>query len=182
MHPDAEALGRSLSDADRALLAQAFPGLALAQPAAAHGVVDGPEQAPLRLFEAVVRAFTVPPARAPRVLWIDDLQWADADSLRLLAYLGRSVASLPVLLVGALRPPALATGSPDRPDVRDLVGTAARRLPLGGLAREEIATLWRALRADAPAARALDLLLGRTAGNPFFLVHLLRQDDPCRPF
>ena len=40
----------------------------------------------------------------PLLLWVDDLQWVDAPSRRFLAYLGRRLADLPVLLVVGVRP------------------------------------------------------------------------------
>ena len=48
-------------------------------------------------------------ARSPIVIALDDLQWADPDSLVLLGFLCRRLGRLPVAIIGALRPwPALA--------------------------------------------------------------------------
>jgi hypothetical protein len=41
--------------------------------------------------------------RVPTLIVLDDLQWADPDSLSLLSYLIRRLADLPVAVVGALR-------------------------------------------------------------------------------
>ena len=48
-------------------------------------------------------------ARSPVLITLDDLQWADPDSLVLLGFLCRRLGRLPVAIIGALRPwPALA--------------------------------------------------------------------------
>lgn len=48
-------------------------------------------------------------ARRPVVIALDDLQWADPDSLVLLGFLCRRLGRLPLAIIGALRPwPALA--------------------------------------------------------------------------
>ncbi len=69
-----------------------------------------------RLFEAVARLGQALAARATLVLFIDDVQWADAASLDVLHYLARRFAEsrTPVLLLFTLRmgegemPPAIA--------------------------------------------------------------------------
>lgn len=43
-------------------------------------------------------------ARNPILIALDDLQWADADSLVLLGFLARRLAGLPVAVIAALRP------------------------------------------------------------------------------
>ena len=42
-------------------------------------------------------------SESPVALSVDDLHWADAESLRFLAYLAHRLEGLPVLVVGALR-------------------------------------------------------------------------------
>ena len=41
---------------------------------------------------------------SPALLLLDDLHWADEDSLALLSYLCRRISNLPVALIGTLRP------------------------------------------------------------------------------
>lgn len=40
----------------------------------------------------------------PTMLLLDDLQWADDDSLALLSFLGRRIANVPIAIIGTLRP------------------------------------------------------------------------------
>jgi DNA-binding CsgD family transcriptional regulator len=111
-------------------------------------------------------------AQAPLALIVDDGQWSDERSLEALAYLGRRIDGLPVILVLAARgsaddPPALAELAADPGVVRlhleplSPAGSAGllAGLGLGGAETE----------ADAPA-RAHKL----TGGNPFLLVELAR--------
>src|SRR6185312_6140675 len=66
-----------------------------------------------RLFEAVAQLNEALARRAPVVLSIDDLQWADRESLDLLRFIARRIAErrLPILLVFALRTESLATSA-----------------------------------------------------------------------
>ncbi len=66
-----------------------------------------------RLFEAVTRFGLSLAARAPVVLFIDDLQWADQASLELIAYSARRwlEEQSPVLLVFTVRSEALGNSS-----------------------------------------------------------------------
>jgi AAA ATPase-like protein/regulatory LuxR family protein len=62
----------------------------------------------LRTFDLGAVAFRALAAERPLALLIDDLQWADDDSLRLLRYVIRSNAASPIFLMFAIRPEELA--------------------------------------------------------------------------
>jgi DNA-binding SARP family transcriptional activator len=135
-----------------------------------------------RLFEAVARLGQALAARAPLVLFIDDVQWADAASLDILHYLARRFAEseTPALLLLTLRL--------EERDVRPALAewrTALERtaplthLPLGPLAPEDILRLLQALSGkDWPRATNLERfgrwLFAETEGQPFYLMETLK--------
>lgn len=100
----------------------------------------------------------------PLLLVIDDLQWADAPSLRWLAYLTHRWADLPVALIAGLR-----TGEePVDPEAVDTLLAHAVRLPLAGLDRDATARLLGEVRPDL-----VDACLEVTGGNPYLLGELV---------
>src|SRR5579875_3516534 len=84
------------------------------------------------------RFFVEAAADRPLLLALDDLHWADADSLELLGFMCRRIAGAPILVMGALRPePDLATRL-----VEELVGSDyARMVALEPLSRGAAAAL-----------------------------------------
>jgi DNA-binding CsgD family transcriptional regulator/tetratricopeptide (TPR) repeat protein len=107
----------------------------------------------------------------PVALVVDDLHWADAASLRWLAYLARRLDELPALIVGAAR-----TGEPGEEDavLAELaVAPGTRVLRPGALSADAVAvlantTLHQVTVQFASACHEL------TAGNPLLAGELLR--------
>jgi DNA-binding CsgD family transcriptional regulator/tetratricopeptide (TPR) repeat protein len=104
----------------------------------------------------------------PVILVIDDLQWADTDSVTLWGRLARSAAQMPLLLIGMTRPVPLRE---DLLALRRLVGDAGR-LPLTGLSEAAAADLVAALAGGKPDEDLLVLAAG-AAGNPLYLTELV---------
>ena len=109
-------------------------------------------------------------ARAPTVLIVDDVHWADAASLRWLAELARRIEELPLGVLCAVRtgePP----GAPE--PLAELLAAALeppiRPRPLGPDAAQALVAA-RLPAADAEFAHACHAV---TAGNPFLLGALL---------
>jgi DNA-binding SARP family transcriptional activator/tetratricopeptide (TPR) repeat protein len=106
----------------------------------------------------------------PLLLVIDDLQWADPDSLRVLEHLAVDLASMRVLLVATVRP--LSDDSPTA--LVDCLAEFARvrsgvQLPLGGLHVADVES-WLSGRADVVVPLAVaELVHDRTGGNPLFI-------------
>ncbi|MGH2540260.1 MAG: ATP-binding protein, partial [Actinomycetota bacterium] len=67
-----------------------------------------PDRRLLRTFDLGAVAFRSLAAERPLAVLIDDLQWADEDSLRLLRYLIRADAESPIFLMFAIRPEEFA--------------------------------------------------------------------------
>jgi len=135
-----------------------------------------------RLFEALARLGQALAARAPLVLFIDDVQWADAASLDVLHYLVRSLAenATPALLLLTLRMgargvlPGLTEWRAGMEHTLPLT-----RLPLGPLTTEDIVRMLPALggqdgRQAADLERFGQWLFAETEGQPFYLMETLK--------
>jgi len=122
----------------------------------------GPQERWDKVVDLLARTLAALAGKRPVVLALDDLHDADIGSLRLLAELPpRSARG--VLFLGAARPGFA-------PPLR------CRELPLRGLGPEEVEAFARAfLRAERVPPPLLELLAGRCAGSPLFLLEVLQH-------
>jgi DNA-binding CsgD family transcriptional regulator len=124
---------------------------------------------------AVLDAVRASAGATPLLIAVDDVQWADASSLRFLAGLSRRLAETRTLLLVGIRD---GDESAD-PTVLDAIADQAPALRPAPLSREACAAL-AAERFGEPAHPAFaDACFDVTAGNPYGLVELvetLRQD------
>ena len=135
----------------------------------------------LNRFQRVVHNFIAAVARPehPLVLFIDDLQWADAATLALLEHLLVHGEIRGLMLMGAYRDNEI-DGAPRLARLLDALAAAEVnlvRLDLGPLGLPEL-TRWLAasLRSDASHAEPLAALVhAKTGGNPFFVVQFLKM-------
>jgi hypothetical protein len=104
----------------------------------------------------------------PAVVILEDLQWADASSLSLLARLAKRALGTRLLLLGSYR-------DDERPGLpEDLPELEVMKLPR--LSREEIVALSESMIGEqGRAPGVLQLLERETEGNPFFLVEVIRS-------
>jgi predicted ATPase len=124
----------------------------------------------LTLLEEVAR-------RRPLVLFLDDVHWADASTVDLLAYLGSRCADLRLLLVLTYRPTEMLLSQHPFVSVQlDLQRHGlCREVPLGCLGRAEVDSyLDLAFLGHRFPSDFADLVYAKTEGNPLFLVDLLR--------
>jgi tetratricopeptide (TPR) repeat protein len=112
--------------------------------------------------------------RQPLVIYIDDLQWADADSIFLLEDLLRPPDAPPLLLVGSFRTEDIEA----RPFLKQLLvqtgSDTCRELFVGPLAEAEAGQLTRSLFASAGVSSEpfLDSIVSEAGGSPFLLEQL----------
>ncbi|WP_369255967.1 BTAD domain-containing putative transcriptional regulator [Geodermatophilus amargosae] len=111
-------------------------------------------------------------AEQPLLVVLDDLQWADGDSLHVLEVVLSQLHGSRLLLAVTCREEATAD-----PVLTRVLGLAARlpgarRLRLAGLAAGEVADLVAELRGGPPAGAVAATLAERTGGNPFFVTEL----------
>ncbi|MBI1259614.1 MAG: protein kinase [Chloroflexi bacterium] len=132
-------------------------------------VPDAPEVAPqaayTRLLLAIEGLFQT--VQQPTLLILEDLHWADSESLTVLARIIGLTQNLPLLIVGSYR-------GDETPNLPVLLPGAAV-MPLNRLTVEETGQLAEAMLGSVGrSANLLKLLQHETEGNAFFLVEVVR--------
>lgn len=115
------------------------------------------------------------------VIVLDDLQWADGQSLALLKHLVASRPDVELLVLGTHRDSELTRGHP----LLQLLGDLRRepgveRIDLAGLRREDVGALMAAAvgyELPEEGSRLADEISRETDGNPFFVAEILRHLD-----
>ncbi|HEX4458413.1 MAG TPA: AAA family ATPase, partial [Polyangia bacterium] len=180
---------RELMGHDLPLLACLFPVLRELVPPEGHEVAPMPPAMQIgreRAFAVMRRLVQQLTERRPLVLLLDDLHWADEDSLALLGHLVTGATRLLVLATTRSSPSDTGSGMSSDGDGEPLErflkrlergGNAAlTRLTLGPLAAGDDA---RVVAATLPPGltmepRAVESICREAAGNPFLLVELGR--------
>jgi len=155
-----------------ALLAQVFPVLrrveAIADLAPSVPNASNPHEQRSRLFAAVRALFERMAQKSPFVLVLNDLQWADADSIALLREVMRA-PSPPILLLGTAR---------GRSPVAEQVMTAVpgRTIALERLPPEQALELATVLVRKVGGSAPLDpaAIAAEAGGHPQFIDELVR--------
>ena len=118
-----------------------------------------------RLWAAIDALFRAQPQLT--VVLLEDLQWANSDTIALIAHLAEPLRSLRVLLVGTYRDEE-AADLPQR-----LPGVSVLRL--GRLLREDVTKLAVSMLGRRGGSdEVVDYLCRETEGNVFFLIEVLR--------
>ncbi|HEV3364254.1 MAG TPA: AAA family ATPase, partial [Acidimicrobiia bacterium] len=127
------------------------------------------------VFRRFIRTFARPDQ--PLVMFLDDLHWADAASIRLLQTLLSDPEARNLLIVGAYRPEAVDASGPLAAAIDSLEPSSTRCIEIGDLdlsmVTDLVADTVRAPRDETVALAGL--VHERTAGNPFFVIQFLRS-------
>ena len=128
---------------------------------------------PGRLLELLLGLIGQLSASAPVLLIIEDLHWADRSTLDLVTFLERNVTG-PVVMAGTVRSDELHRRHPLRPVLVELERSGSTvRVDLASFTRVELAEQVEAITGTALHTDALDDLLRRSQGNPFFAEELV---------
>lgn len=200
--PLADALGRyfyglpdanvhSLPVATLSSLAQIIPSLQdriYTPPSAVVDIAGNAEENRQRLIDSIVTTITVLATMRPMVLFVDDLQWADPDTLATLNRLVHRLSDLPLFLLMAYRNEDLAENEALVTFVH-AVNRIQRdaQLPVPRFAQRDVQQLVELhltelgekapLPAVTEAAQLGALLYETTQGNALFLAEALRNLD-----
>ena len=146
----------------------------------------GPQESQNR-FNLVFRNFiqAITSNEHPLVLFIDDLQWADAASLALIKSFMSDPESSHLLLIGAYRDNEVDDAHPFALTISDLKKNehpSISTVRLGNLTRTDVRNMLAdALLNDGPASEELSgLIYEKTQGNAFFTKELLEDLSETR--
>jgi class 3 adenylate cyclase/predicted ATPase len=137
-----------------------------------------------RFFDVVLQLIQGQAAHVPTLLVLDDVQWADAVSLDLAAYVARNVPDSPLLFVLIHWPDMARLPWREGDGVRRGAEVVCRVLELAELSQRASLDLARSiLRRGQLSAPLRRLILERAQGNPLFVeevTRVLRESDAIR--
>ncbi|GCE02391.1 AAA family ATPase [Embleya hyalina] len=158
-----------------ARLAETLPALRALVSGRAVGETHGsaPEAARFRLAGDITELIRTAAAGTPLLMILDDVQEADASSVRLLPDLAPSLRTTTALLLVTLREDEASWHG--RSAARSALLRTARRLPLGPLTEPDVGALVEAAGGGPPDPTAVRTLHTRSGGDAFFVTELLRH-------
>ena len=130
-------------------------------------------------FSNLIRA--VASQEHPLVIFLDDLQWVDSASLKLIELMMTDEKTEYLLIIGAYRDNEVNQFHPLMLTVEKLreLGKIVNKITLSSLAREHICQLLaETLHSEISTVESLaELIMGKTLGNPFFVNEFLKTLD-----
>jgi tetratricopeptide (TPR) repeat protein len=185
--PFAEAMAGYAKDADPDVLgadlgygaapvARLVPSLRERLPEIGEPVPLNPDEERFRLLDAVSQFIIATSARAPVVLVLDDLHWADGGTIAMLRHVARFLPGQRTLLLGAYRDVELDRRHPLADALAALRSEAEyERILVKGLDEGEVrALLTDIAEQDVPDA-FVQAISAETDGNPFFIREVLNH-------
>ncbi|MGB3694318.1 MAG: AAA family ATPase [Spirulinaceae cyanobacterium] len=128
-----------------------------------------------RVFKEFIHVFTK--AEHPLVLFLDDLQWADLASLKLIKLLMKDAQSQYLLLIGAYRSNEVSPIHPLMTTLEEISdeNTVINKIDLEPLSLKDVRELLQDTLQESKNSQSLgQLLYNRTGGNPFFLNQIIQ--------
>lgn len=165
-----------LLPATTAELVRLLPDLAFLAGAPPPAPSTDPDSERHRLHVAIADLLAAASRRAPLILVIEDVHWADLPTLLVVRHLVRGGGDVRMLLVLTYRDGDGDTGDALSDTLVDAGRTeGVRRLRLGGLSGEEVAEFVRRATGLEPADDLVAALGELTDGNAFLLTELWRE-------
>jgi DNA-binding CsgD family transcriptional regulator len=143
----------------------------------ADAIEPGPVESKHEQMEAIVARFAALTARKATILVVEDLHWADAATLDLLAYLGQKISSMRLLVLASFRSEDLHDGHPAANGVAKISrASRAGRIDLTPLSGVELrAFIDEALSGFELPEETRHNVARIGEGNPFFTEELLKS-------
>jgi DNA-binding CsgD family transcriptional regulator len=161
-----------LFDASTSEVARLVPVVA-SEPAVV-GSDNRPDWAQTRIFESLLALLERLGERAPVLLVVEDLHWADRSTRELLAFLVRNLREGRIMLALTYRTDELHRRHPLRPWIAEIARMPrVARLELEPFTDEEIAAQVEAILDGPPEPGTVATVVRRSGGNPFFAEELI---------
>lgn len=162
--------GFNLPDFVMADLLTLTPSLWASYPDVPPNPTLDPQSEQQRLFESVVSLCKALNERAPLLLVLEDVHWADSGTLSMLRHLARRTRHQRVLLLATYREVELDEARPFNQVLMDLNRERlAVRLKLTRLNREQTKEMLEVLFDEEMKPESLEAIYHETEGNPFFI-------------
>ena len=157
-------------------LAQLVPRVREVLPDVSDPVPVQPDEERFRLIDAVAQFVVARSRRAPVLVCLDDLQWADRGSVAMLRHLARFAAQHHILVVGAYRDVDVDRVHPLTDALHALEReTQLHHVGLEPLAADGIKALLEALAQHDLPANVAAAWARQVGGNPFFIEEMVRH-------
>ncbi|OKI67891.1 AfsR/SARP family transcriptional regulator [Micromonospora sp. CB01531] len=137
-----------------------------------------PAQARAQLVDAVVALLAAAARRRPLLVVLEDLHWADQESLYLLELVAAHLREVPVAIVATVRLPNDVADDPSGHLLAGLARVGAHRVTLHGLRAEDVRTYIAEATGRPVTPEVASAVAARTDGNPFFITQVVRLGGP----
>jgi tetratricopeptide (TPR) repeat protein len=144
-----------------------------------NGSVSGTQNPALILFETL-DLLRNESQKAPLLLCLEDLHWADSASIQLIHYLARNIDNLRILIVGTYRPEDLTLRQDEVHPLMSCIKTLVREgifndIPLGRISKDDLGIVIEAIAGSRLDTNVKALIYENSAGNPLFAVETIRM-------
>lgn len=143
-----------------------------------------PRQEQLRLMTSLTQFIRRATQERPWFLILEDLHWADTNSLELLLYLGRHIPTMHIFVLGTYRDTEVESGHPLLETLRGLRSHPTyRHVPLERLTQDEVELALTYLWHRIVPEDLVEKIYTQTAGNPFYVEEVAKvlEDDGLIP-
>ena len=138
-------------------------------------VLADPESARFRLFDALASFLRSASERQPIIIVLDDLQWADDSTLRMLEFVASELAESRATIVGTYRNVEISRTHPLFHAMGELSRLRSfRRILLQGLTSQQVQQMVENESGSPARSTLVDRVYAETDGNPLFVREIVR--------
>jgi class 3 adenylate cyclase len=161
---------------DGSALAQLVPALRERLPDLPDAAPVQPDEERFRLLDGVASLLIARSRRAPLLICLDDLHWADRSTVAMLRQVARFAPGHRLLILGTYRDGEVGAGHP----LHEALGALRReveieRVKLVGLEAKAVGELLEAVAEHDMLGSVGAAIAAETDGNPFFIKEVLRH-------